>query len=89
MKLLDVQQGTPEWHALRAKHYRTASRAASAVGKGKYQSRNELLAEISTGIQPEIDAGLQKRFDDGHKTEALALPLLRILWAKTYTQSPR
>lgn len=75
MKILDLVQGSPEWHAMRAEHYRTASRAASAVGKGKYQSRNELLAEISTGIRPEIDAGTQKRFDDGHKTEALARPI--------------
>jgi putative phage-type endonuclease len=74
MKLLDVQQGTPEWHALRAKHCRTASRAASMMGKGKYQSRNELLAEIHSGITPD-NSDKAHIFAKGHEAEALARPI--------------
>jgi len=74
MKILDLVQGSPEWHAIRAEHYRTASRAASAVGKGKYQSRNELLAEIHSGITPD-NSDKAHIFAKGHEAEALARPI--------------
>lgn len=66
-----VLQGTPAWHALRKEH-RNASEAPAIFGASKYITRNELIKQKATGIVPEVDAATQRRFDDGHSTEALA-----------------
>jgi len=42
------------------------------MGDSNYQTRNELLYQMSTGISKEIDAMTQARFDNGHETEALS-----------------
>lgn len=73
--------GTPEWHAFRADHY-GASEAPSMIGCSPYKTRSELIRERATGIKPEIDAFAQKRFDDGHKFEALARPLAEAIIGK-------
>jgi len=65
------QQGTAEWHALRAKRY-TASEASAMMGASKYQSRSALLRAKATGIAEEVDAGKQRLFDAGHAAEAAA-----------------
>ena len=67
----DCQQGSPEWHALRAKHF-TASEASAMLGVSKYQTRADLLKRKATGLVEEVDAATQRRFDDGHAAEAAA-----------------
>lgn len=74
MKIQNLQQGTPKWHQYRANHF-NASDAAAMLGVSPYKSRNELLCEFATGYTPAIDEATQKRFDLGHKFEALARPL--------------
>jgi len=70
----DLQQGTPEWHAHRAAHF-NASDCAAMLGISPYKTRDELLREKATGLVPEVDAATQRRFDEGHRFEALARPI--------------
>ena len=72
---LDLVQGSPEWLAHRP-NYRNASDTTSVTGSSTYKSRAAFLKERATGITPEVDAATQRRFDDGHKFEALARPLM-------------
>lgn len=74
MKVLNIQQGSPEWLAARAKHF-TASEAPAMLGLSKYVGRNELLRQKATGIAKDIDAGTQRLFDSGHEAEAAARPI--------------
>lgn len=74
MKILSLVQGTPEWHQHRATHF-NASDAPAMLGVSAYKSRRQLLDEFATGLRPEIDTATQRRFDDGHRAEALARPL--------------
>lgn len=72
---LNVQQGSPDRHAARAKCF-NASEAPAMQGLSPYKTRSALLAEKATGIVPEVDAATQARFDMGHMVEALARPLV-------------
>lgn len=84
MTVHDVQQGSPEWHALRAQHF-CASEAAAMMGVSPYMTRSELLRQKATGIIPEVDAATQRRFDDGHATEAAFRPVVeRIIGEDLY-----
>lgn len=74
MKTHDLRQGTPEWAAYRATHF-NASDAPAMLGVSPYKTRAQLLREMHTGVPTEVDAGTQKRFDNGHRLEALARPL--------------
>lgn len=74
MQIVKLIQGTPEWHAHRAKHF-NASDAPAMMGFSSYKTRGQLLQQLKTGITPEVDAATQRRFDEGHKYEALARPL--------------
>jgi len=74
MKTLKLTQGTAEWLAHRRSHF-NASDAAAMMGCSPYKSRNQLLHELKTGIAAEVSAEGQRRFDDGHRFEALARPL--------------
>lgn len=74
METIAIAQGSPEWLAHRAKHF-NASDAAAMLGLSPYKTRRQLLAETHTGITPEVDAATQKRFNNGHRLEALARPL--------------
>jgi putative phage-type endonuclease len=74
MKIVNVQQNSPEWHAHRGQ-YLNASDAPAMLGESKYKTRDQLLHEKATGITKEVDLGTQKLFDDGHKYEALARPI--------------
>ena len=71
MQTVELQQGTPEWHAFRAAHY-TASDAPAMLGISPYKTRNELLREKKLGITPELDAATQARMAKGHEYEAQA-----------------
>jgi predicted phage-related endonuclease len=70
----ELVQGTPEWHAYRAAHD-NASDAPAMMGRSSYKTREQLIAELATGITPEVDAATQRLFDSGHRFEALARPL--------------
>lgn len=69
----NLQQGSDTWAAHRASKF-NASDAAAMLGLSPYKTRAELLREMATGITPEIDAAMQKRFDKGHDYEAQARP---------------
>lgn len=75
MITVNLQQGTPEWHEFRAKHF-TASDAAAMLGYSHYKTRDQLLQEKATGITEEVTPEKQRLFDRGHKTEALAREIL-------------
>ena len=75
MQVHNVQQGTPEWHALRTNYF-TASEAPAMMGASKYQTRNDLLVLKKTGIVEEVTPQQQAIFDRGHATEELARPLV-------------
>lgn len=74
MQIVNLIQGTPEWHAHRAKHF-NASDAPAMMGCSSYKTRSELVKELATGLGQEVDVVTQRRFDDGHRFEALARPL--------------
>lgn len=74
MKTVSLIQGTPEWHQHRAQ-YRNASDAPAVMNCSPHMTRDELMHRMKTGITPDIDPATQRRFDDGHRFEALARPL--------------
>lgn len=68
MKIIDsLIPGSPAWL-----QSRSASKAPAMMGVSSYQTRNELLQQMKTGITPEVSDHTQRLFDAGHKTEALA-----------------
>lgn len=81
MKTHDLIQGSQAWHDYRANHF-NASDAPAMLGISPYKTRSELLHELATGQTPEIDPATQRRFDDGHRFEALARPLAEKLIGK-------
>jgi predicted phage-related endonuclease len=74
MKVHELIQGSPEWLAYRAQHF-NASDAPAMMGCSPYKTRAELLRELHTGMAADVDVATQKRFDNGHRAEALARPL--------------
>jgi putative phage-type endonuclease len=74
MKTLELVQGSPEWLAHRASHF-NASDAPAMLGCSPYKTRPQLMHELHTGLTAEVDGATQRRFDDGHRFEALARPL--------------
>lgn len=74
MKTHDLVQGSADWLAYRATHF-NASDAPAMMGVSPYKTRAQLLRELHTGIAAAVDGGTQKRFDNGHRLEALARPL--------------
>ena len=74
MKVHRLQQGSPAWLAHRAQ-YNNASDAPAMMGCSPYKTRTELLDERARGFAAEVDVATQKRFDNGHRAEALARPL--------------
>lgn len=71
MKIVSLIQGTPEWYAHRAKHF-NASDAPAMLGCSPHKTRKDLIRERAQGIATEVDADTQRRFNDGHRFEALA-----------------
>lgn len=74
METITVIQGTPEWHEHRAKYF-NASDAPAMMGVSSYKTRQQFIEERATGITKEVDAATEARFAEGHRFEALALPL--------------
>jgi putative phage-type endonuclease len=74
MKTHNLIQGTPEWHAYRANHF-NASDAPAMMGVSPYETRSQLIHRLATGEVREVDAATQRRFDDGHRFEAMARTL--------------
>lgn len=74
MKTINLAQSTPEWAAHRATHF-NASDAPAMMGVSQHESRDQLIARLATGIQREVDPATQRRFDEGHRIEALARPV--------------
>lgn len=72
---LNVQQGSPEWLAARAKCF-NASEAPAMMGVSPYLSRAELLRQKATGIMPEHDGATLARFAAGHEAEANARAII-------------
>lgn len=70
----NLVQGSPEWKAHRAGCH-NASDLSAAMGSSSYKSRTDLIRQMAYGIEQEIDAATKRRFDDGHRFEALARPL--------------
>lgn len=75
MKLIDIQQGSSEWLALRLGHF-TASEAPAMMGDSPYTKRVELLYQKASGYRPVVTPYQQKKFDEGHAAEANARPLV-------------
>ncbi len=72
MRILDnIQQGSLEWHAARARRF-TASQAPAMMGASKYTTRDALLREKKTGVAPEVTPEQQRLFDRGHQAEERA-----------------
>jgi len=72
MKILNLRQGSPEWHAARLQHF-TASEAPAMMGAHKNMSRTELLDFKTCGIGEDVSWWVQKMlFDKGHEAEAAA-----------------
>ena len=74
MNIVQLQQGTAEWKAHRARHF-NASDAPAMLGCSPYKTRTQLLDEMASGIVPEVDTATHMRFEMGHRAEALARPL--------------
>ena len=74
MQIHNLIQGSPEWLAYRAQ-MRNASDAPAMMGCSPYKTRAQLLRELHTGVVADVDIATQKRFDNGHRAEALARPL--------------
>lgn len=75
MKMVDLKQGTQEWHDFRSQKF-TASDAAAMLGFFPYKTRDQLLAEKATGITKEVTPEEQRRFDKGHQAEVMARAIL-------------
>ena len=87
MKIINVEQGSPEWLAARLNTH-NASEAPAMKGVSPYKSYAALVAEKATGITPEITPEQQRRFDDGHRTEALARAIVEeMLGESLYTKT--
>lgn len=66
-------QGSAEWLAHRRQFF-NASDAPAMMGCSPYKTRDQLLHEMHTGLTQEVDGATQRRFDDGHRYEAMARP---------------
>lgn len=75
MILLNVAQGSPEWHAARAKCL-TASEAPAMMGASLHMSRSDLVRMKATGEVREPTPWEQERFLAGHLAESAARPII-------------
>lgn len=70
MKMLQLQQGTPEWITARMRYF-CASDAAAMLGFDKRTTRTELLRLKATGDEKEFSGWVQTNLlDKGHEIEA-------------------
>lgn len=73
MRTIKLTPNTPEWLAHRCTTW-NASDAPAALSCSPYKSRKDLIAELASGITPDVDGHTQRRFDLGHVFEELARP---------------
>lgn len=52
LELINIEQGSTEWHELRAKHFKTASRTPAMMGFSPFQSKEKLLSELAGDYKP-------------------------------------
>jgi len=72
MRIVELIQGTKEWHAHRAQHL-NASDAPAMLGVSTNFSRADLMRELAAGVPREFSDFVQERvIDPGHEFEALA-----------------
>lgn len=72
MNIVNIQQGSDQWVALRAKHF-CASEAAAMLGLSSHMKRSELLRIKSLGISKEFsDFVMNNVLNKGHAAEATA-----------------
>ena len=75
MIVLNLQQGSPEWEAVRRRYF-TASEAPAMMGASKKVTRNELLRMKATGSEREFSEWVRVNLlDKGHEIEAAARPI--------------
>lgn len=60
MERLIVEQGTQEWHDLRAKYTRTASRTPIVLGLSPFSKIEDLAKELKYGIKPFYNKAMQR-----------------------------
>ena len=72
-RIVDLIQGSPEWHEYRVTHL-NASDAAAMLGLSPHESRADLLRRMALGETPEVSPAQQRVFDRGHEYEATARP---------------
>lgn len=76
MIILDLIQGSNDWHETRAK-YHTASEASAMMGASKNVSRNELIRMKATGDEKEYSQWVKEvLFERGKEVEELARPIV-------------
>jgi predicted phage-related endonuclease len=70
MKILNIQQGSAEWLAIRSTRF-GSSEAAAMLGLDPNTSRADLLRIKHSGIGPEFSEWVQRNIlDHGHAVEA-------------------
>jgi putative phage-type endonuclease len=78
MKIHDLVQGSPEWHAYRADHW-NASDAPAMMGVSPYKTRSQFLHERHTGLRSDSTPEQERIFAAGHAYEAQARPLAELI----------
>jgi hypothetical protein len=80
MKIVNLIQGSDQWHNFRKEHY-PASEAAAMMSKSKFSPKSvEDLALVRNGLlEIEITDYQERIFENGHSTEAAARPILEKL----------
>ena len=75
MKIINLQQGTSEWHQYRKTHF-NASDAPAMMGCSLYETRDELIHRLATGEEKPVSEETQRIFDEGHRREGLMRPIV-------------
>ena len=75
MKIINLQQGTSEWHHYRRSHF-NASDAPAMMGCSLYETRDELIHRLATGEEKPVSEETQRIFDEGHRREGLMRPIV-------------
>jgi predicted phage-related endonuclease len=79
---LDAPQGSPKWKRDRRSCW-NASETSALMGISPYMTRDQVLYALHTKTDPEVSPEQQARFDEGHRTEALARPIAEGFLGKT------
>jgi putative phage-type endonuclease len=63
LKIIDVKQGSQEWHDLRSKYYKTASRSPIVCGVSKFSTPEKLAMELRGEYTPFVTQKMQDGID--------------------------